>query len=370
MKLTWNEVCARRLARHHLTDPCDLPVADVVRNLASTHAQVMSAAELGLGLRVRGATRQTVRDALWRDRTLVKTYGPRGTVHLLPAEDLPVWLGALEAVPNTVSLPPILRMTPEQEDAIIEAIRDALEDAELTIDELDDEVVGRTGPYAGERVMDAFQTKWPRWRRLMHTAAHRGALSFGAGRGRKVTYTSPRTQAAPARESLEQVALWYLNAYGPATPERFAHFMSGPRPWAREIFSRLDLTEVEVEGERAFVAAGDTAVPVEPARGVRLLPYFDHYSYVVGNFPRELLYPGPAFERVRGNFQTLVVDGVVAGLWHHKRSGKRLDVTVEALTPLDRRQLAELEEQVLRVGEILEAAPSLTLGKVTSGSHA
>src|SRR2546430_11134802 len=29
--------------------------------------------------------------ALWQDRSLVKTFGPRGTVHLLPAADLPMW---------------------------------------------------------------------------------------------------------------------------------------------------------------------------------------------------------------------------------------------------------------------------------------
>jgi hypothetical protein len=45
-----------------------------------------------------------------------------------------------------------------------------------------------------------------------------------------------------------------------------------------------------------------------------LLPYFDGYAYRVGNQPPELLYPGPAGERVlRGNFQVLMVDGVVAG---------------------------------------------------------
>ena len=39
--------------------------------------------------------------------------------------------------------------------------------------------------------MDAFQDKWPRWRQLTSTAAHRGVLCFGPNRGRKVTYTNP-----------------------------------------------------------------------------------------------------------------------------------------------------------------------------------
>ncbi len=63
------------------------------------HAQVLSAAEISAALRVDGATRADVRRALWQDRTLVKTFGPRGTVHLLPAADLASWMAALAAIP-------------------------------------------------------------------------------------------------------------------------------------------------------------------------------------------------------------------------------------------------------------------------------
>ena len=83
-KLTWAQVCARRLARHGLTTPLPGGPADVVAAVAGTHAQVLSAAELSIALRLDGATRQTVQDALWETRDLVKMFGPRGTVHLLP----------------------------------------------------------------------------------------------------------------------------------------------------------------------------------------------------------------------------------------------------------------------------------------------
>ena len=74
---------------------------------------------------------------------------------------------------------------------MIAAIGDALEDAELTVDELTDAIRERTGPWAVERTMDAFQDKWPRWRQLTSTAAHRGVLCFGPNKGRNVTYTNP-----------------------------------------------------------------------------------------------------------------------------------------------------------------------------------
>src|SRR5919107_1015804 len=71
------------------TDP-----AEIARAVCGIHAQVLSAAEVSLALRIEGATGADVRRALWEDRGLVQTYGPRGTVHLLPTRDLPMWTGA------------------------------------------------------------------------------------------------------------------------------------------------------------------------------------------------------------------------------------------------------------------------------------
>ena len=57
-------------------------------------AQVMSAAELSVGARVDGLKQEDVERALWEDRTLVKTWAMRGTIHVLAAEDLPLVVAA------------------------------------------------------------------------------------------------------------------------------------------------------------------------------------------------------------------------------------------------------------------------------------
>ena len=93
---SWAQVCARRLDRHRLSAPArDAGPADIAATICGAHAQVLSAAELSIGLRLAGATRADIRGALWTERTLVKTFGPRGTVHLLATRDLPMWTGAL-----------------------------------------------------------------------------------------------------------------------------------------------------------------------------------------------------------------------------------------------------------------------------------
>src|SRR6266702_2181879 len=328
-----------------------------------------------------GATRAGVQHALWQDRSLVKTFGPRGTVHLLPAADLPMWTGALSALPSPVPIHPEgVRFTPGQADEVIAAIGEALE-AELTVDELTDALASRPGPWAVERTMDAFGDKWPRWRQLTSTAAHRGVLCFGPGRGRKVTYTNPHRwlpgfRPADGETALRTLVTRYLHAYGPATPAHFARWIGVPPRHAAALFGELasELECVELDGESAWTCAGDTGTPSEPHRGVRLLPYFD--PYVVAGQPRERLYPGAAAARAltpsgqAGNYPVLLVDGVVGGVWHQRRSGRKLAITVEPLRELTARQRCELDDEAALVGAVMEATPTLTVGPVAVGPHA
>lgn len=401
--VTWPEANARRLARQHLSGPVPgLSPADAVGAMLGTHAQVLSAAELSVGLRGAGLTRTDVRTALWTEdaarRTLVKTFGPRGTVHLLPAADLPLWTGALSAVPTGPNpFPKDARMTPEQVEEVVAAIGAALTGAELTVDELSEEVVARTGPWAGDLVMPGFQEMWPRWRQVLHLAGHRGVLAYAPNRGRRATYTNPGYTPLPGPEAQAELVKRYLYAYGPATPAHFARWLAAPNRWAEGLFASLAgagsgsdpssgsgsgsgsgaIEEVAFEDAGpAWVVAGDTDFPAGPVRGVRLLPYFD--AFAIASQPRERLFPGRAFERAlgggqAGNYPVLLVDGTVAGVWHQRRSGKRITVTVEPLEssePLSAGRLRELEDEVERVGAIMEGRAELTVGAVSVGPHA
>ena len=89
-------------------------------------------------------------------------------------------------------------MTPEQIDQVIVAIGDALAENNLTVDELSDEVVARTGSWAGDLVMPAFQTNWPRWRQTNPAAANAGGLL--------------RTESRPQSHLLEPASLHSVQA--------------------------------------------------------------------------------------------------------------------------------------------------------------
>jgi hypothetical protein len=71
-ELSWAEVHAFRLERHHLARrAAKEDLARVVGDIGGVQAQVMSAAELQAAVRV-DCQVQDVRDALWKHKTLAK----------------------------------------------------------------------------------------------------------------------------------------------------------------------------------------------------------------------------------------------------------------------------------------------------------
>ncbi len=97
--MTWPQALAWRLERQLLDAPRGSAV-DAAHQIGGVQAQVMSSAELAVGVRT-GQTPDAVRVALWTDRTLVKTWAMRGTLHLLAADELPTWVSVLRKKEQT-----------------------------------------------------------------------------------------------------------------------------------------------------------------------------------------------------------------------------------------------------------------------------
>src|SRR5579871_2748412 len=96
LKVTWARAAAWRMWRHHLVERAPAgSMLQVAGRVCGLHAQVLSSAELTAWARVENLHRDAVRRALWKDRTLVKTWAMRGTLHLLPSKEFPLWAAAL-----------------------------------------------------------------------------------------------------------------------------------------------------------------------------------------------------------------------------------------------------------------------------------
>jgi hypothetical protein len=374
---TWDAVRARRLARSFLTSRATPDrLVEVVHDIGGVHAQVQASAELQLALRVDGITQQDIRDALWERRELVKAWTLRGTLHLHPADELPLWYAARRAVSPAEPQELEAWVDPKGElhpaighDDVKEiraAVLDTLDGRCLLREELAAEVVQRVGPKARGRLLSGF-------------AFFGGAdLCQGPPQGSKITLARPdqwveRWEDADEQESLREVCRRYLRTYGPATPKGFGEWFASRQfkpADARALFDSIatELEVVDVEGHQAFVLAGDTAFP-QPEASVGLLPEYD--VYVMGFRERDQLVPAEARSQVaahgRGKYEGpagvrfLMIDGIAAGLWERKKRGKRIDLKVTPSRKLTRAERAGLDTEAERVGAFVGLEPLLTV---------
>jgi hypothetical protein len=354
-------------------------MAGMVGELCGVQAQVITAAEMAIGARVERVTQQDVRRELWEKRTLVKTYGPRGTLHLLPADELPAWMAAMRARAD-------LRggneyegydIEPAQAEALLEGIGEALDGECLTREELALRVSSRVGSWAKAKLEST-------WGVLLGPAAYRGLLCFGPSQGSKVTFARADQWIGGWKEvepagALKEVARRYLATYGPATYREFARWFWLPPDDARRVIESLggEVEEVKWEGRSAWVLAkyadaGDSGTNGQEEASVRLLPQYD--TYVLANGPRDRIVPGPAHKRIfsygRGRYEgavalpILLIDGVVAGMWERKMRAKAVDIRVEAFKELSKREREMIEAEAQRIGEFFGIDANLTFGSL------
>jgi hypothetical protein len=353
-------------------------LADVVGRVCGIHAQVMSSAELSLGLRVDGLTQRDVREAIWHDQTLTRTYGLRGTIHIFATTELPMWLAALRAItePHVAKRAERQNLPAPKLRKLLNAFPDALEDRILTRSELAHELERRLGRWVTEQRFPAFGGTMPSWHLGLSVAAYAGILAFGPPRGSKVTYVRlPPQEPMDGEDAKREVLRRYVWAYGPTTHVEFARWFSTSAPEARQLFDDLsgELEEVDIEGWRAWRSRHAPLPPSKGGSSVHLLPPFD--AYVVGCHPRAQLMPEdlvPAGIRTTGTaapWHVLLLDGVVSGLWSRQRTGKRLTIRVDAYTQLNRLQKEGVADQADRIGRILDAPVDLEFGTVEQRGH-
>ncbi len=324
--LQWYQVHAWRLSQHGLSPR--FSSQDVVQAVTCTggiQAQVMSAAELALCTRVEGLSPHDVHSALWQDHTLVKTWAMRGTLHLLAARELPLYVAARDWQ-HTASWSNYFAefgLSPAQQEAFLLAVPHVLEQGPLTRLQLADAVAKHTG---AAHVRDLILSS--SWGSPLKPSAYRGDLCFGPGQGQNVTFMNPRVwigkwQPIEPELALQEMARRYLQAYGPATPEDFAFWWGYQKGLARKLFQSIaeELEEVEVEGWQAFALSATLPLmqSVEPVEAIHLLPLFDAYTIGVPRDCEPLLaaaYKRQVFNLQGWTFAVILVNGSIRGVWN------------------------------------------------------
>ena len=294
------------------------PVA-AVAGAGGLQAQDEQAARLSVWARARHLDAAAIEDALVGDRSVVRTWAMRGTLHLVPAQDVG-WLLALLGPVFVAASQRRYRELGLDEVACAKGVA-AIAEAVAAEGALTRAALGARIGATGQALAH-----------LVRRAALEGVICCGPSD----TYVAlgnwldGRADDGPRGEAaLPELPRRHLAAFGPARPEDFASWSGLPMSRARAAWRLLDreLLEVVGAGRPAWVLAGTSVGSDDGGRPfVRLLPAFD--TYLLGHKGRELIVDDRFARRVwpGGGWihPTVVVDGEVVATW-----GLRADGTVD-----------------------------------------
>lgn len=370
IETTWERVAALRLRRQHLDTPAPREaLLDVVRDHIGIQAQVMSSAEMSLGTRVAGLERAEVGRALREDRTLIKTWAMRGTLHLVAAEELPELVAALGTRLNWLR-PLWLRyfgVTADQMRRLQDAIGETLTDRPMTR-------VALAAALADELGDPAFADKVTgSWGTFLKPAAGRGFLCFGPDDGRNVTFVNPAAWLGldipqPDPRAIGAVIERHLAAFPGSTKGELARWWGVAAGELRGPLAALGdrLAIVDVEGTKAYVRTDDLdeLAAAEPVATVRLLGGFDPYTLSLQKEAEPLLAMArrPLVSRQAGWISAvLLVGGRVDGTWTHDLGPRRTGIELAPWRRLSKVERVAIEAEAARIAAFLTPGVPLDL---------
>lgn len=361
---------ARRLERSHLLRQAPgESLVDVVRDVCGVQAQILVAAELALSARVGGLTQADLRDALWVRRSLVRVWTVRGTIHIVPAADLPLWTAALGANRYWESAEWLAKngLTRTEATRVFDAIALVLDGRTLTRAQVADAVVERVG----ERIRPKLTSMWGE---LLAPVTYMGKLCFGPSTGTNVTFVRADQWIGERREiaaddAWRELVHRYLRAYAPAPLEGVARWFGMVPAHARARLTEANAATISVDGQEAWILRDDLIEPRGTGPHVRLIAQYD--PYVLGCRPRESIVSETARARIRtfkrGRWEgstgvpVVLVDGVVSGVWDRRERKGRIEVAVEVGAPLTSAHRPELEREAERVAAFLGGEADLRI---------
>jgi hypothetical protein len=302
---------------------------EIARLIAGAQAQDVYAGPLTFRSRSRRVTAADIKRARTEERSLLRTWVMRMTIHLIPTDDAGWWLPLFEPGIEEWSRRRLaqLGMSPGDEDKALRVISKALEtDGPLT------------RPEAAQRVVEAGVELSQQTRlHVVGLAVTSGIACLGPDRG-SLTCLVRRDDwiGKPGpfdrEKALAELARRYLRAFGPATGRDFAYWSGLPLRDVRAGLGSIsgEIEEVRVGDEAMLTLRG--ALPRLPRRGqVRMLGNFD--TYLLGWKDRTFSVAGEHAIHVKegggGWIRPVIVeDGIVVGGWRSSRKGGRLEVSL------------------------------------------
>ncbi len=316
--MTEKELVRWRLWAHHLTQP--VPAEQAAGDLCGLQAQY--GANALHALRIRSNSTDI--------SALVKSWTLRGTLHLFPQKDLPLYFPAqaqdlFDTDYAKWRFSHDCNVTKERMAFFCDVIRQALSDIPISRDDLK-QICQQQG-------MTLEEAPWvfDGWGGAIRMLAECGQLYVSAGQARHYLAFPPLSRMTADQARLELLRR-HITHYGPVTVNDMAYFFRWPKREIKTLLEKLSLQIIDYKGVQHYWLEQPDKLPLLPR--FLFLAGFDPMLLGYEKTENPIL-PPEYRKRIFNNtgivFPALLVDGVVRGKW--KEQPKVIEVTLfEALS--------------------------------------
>jgi hypothetical protein len=328
---------------------------DVVAWLGSVQAQDYLGALWAVGLRMRSAVEADIEQAL-ANRTIIRTWPMRGTLHFVAAADVRWMLELLTPRVVANNAQRLLRQFGLDEAAFAlskDLVARALQGGKrLTRNATYDLLEAGGVSTAGQRGLHIL------WR-----LAQDGVICFGARDGKQQTFAlldewAPKVKRMGRDESLAELAKRYFTSHGPATLQDFTWWSGLTTADATSglEMAKRSLAQETIDGQTYWFASSSSATK-DSSPAAYLLPAYDEYTVAYKDRSAAL---NPKYSKLpnygHGIFNpTIVVDGQVVGTWKRTLKKDTLVIAPSPFTKLNRAETLAIAEAARRYGKFLDA---------------
>lgn len=331
---------------------------EVVRHLGMIQAQDYLGALWAVGVRSDGADEAAVERAL-AERSIVRTWPARGTLHFVPAEDVRWMLDllAVRVISGSTRRYDQLELVPsdfsKSRELLIKALQGGRQltrgDAYEVLDQ------GGVSP-AGQRGIH-----------ILGYLAMQGLICLGQRSGKQHTFVLldewvPSAPAVSKEEALFRLAVRYITGHGPATVKDFAWWSGLTQAAAKTGLesARGELLQQTIDGIDYWLPR--SAEQNQSTLPVTLLPPFD--EYLVGYTDRRAVLEMKNSLSINAGggmlSSVILVRGKVAGTW--KRTLKKKNVVIRPawFTPPSKEDEIGFEEAAAHYAAFLGLQPEIS----------
>ncbi len=306
--------------------------AEIARAIGGAQAQDTYAGPLTFRSRSRRLTAADVERARTEERSLLRTWVMRMTIHLIPTEDAGWMLPLFEPQIEKWSRRRLgqLGVPAATQDKAIRVVVRALE---------------KEGPMTRPEAYDRLEAAGIELntQTQMHVALSvvtSGAACLGPDKGKSTCLVLRddwlgRLPRFDRDAALAELSRRYLGAFGPATDRDFAKWSGLGLREVRDGLGQIagELSESRIGDETLLSLKGARRRSAAPGQ-LRMLGAFD--TYMLGYANRDFALPREHRTHLKagggGWLRPIIVrDGAVVGGWHYARKGNRIEVKLESL---------------------------------------